>query len=1088
MSTADPAPLHTPTPSENPPRQNRDPENRPRNPNADQDANPRLDRRADNSRKKRQSRPHPPNRGPGRPNDVADASGSRSQSHTRNPDSRPSRRPRNFPRRNDGEPPAGFTGADSGGNNDAASRASGSRSQSRNRNPDSKPPRLPRNPPRRNDGESSARGGRQPSRGNGRASRFKGKLSEPAQAPGAVPDDTKPAEKYQAAAPHHDDLTSRLIYELRTPPYPDCPICFNPVHPAQPTWSCSPTIVHNLDESDSEKDGAKENANAQCCWTTFHLKCIRSWAAKSVKDIEDAWRARGEERKGDWRCPGCQSKRDVVPRGYWCFCGAQQEPKPPRLATPHSCSNPCSRPRACGHACPLACHPGPCPPCQITTHQPCYCGKTTISFRCSHSTANPIRNRGVPLVDLSCGHKCEKKLSCGNHICESICHEGPCEPCKVREVAKCWCGKVEKEVSCGFGDPRPCAVLEDGHEETWLGKFDCGNLCDRPFDCGIHRCERPCHPPSLNAPPCPRSPSVITHCPCGKHPLTPDSTSFFPPGTKLTRTACTDPIPTCTSLCKKPLANCSHVCSSPCHLGPCPPCTIPLVRPCRCGATTREVPCYEAGAHEEILCDRPCGALRACGRHQCTRLCCPLAALANSGKGKGKRRAVKEAEVVDEAGWHECDLVCGKMLGCGNHRCEERDHRGPCPPCLRSSFEELVCHCGRTVLEPPIACGTRINCTYPCSRPPPPCGHPKTQHTCHEDPSPCPPCPFLTSKMCACGKKSVDNVRCSQERVSCGAPCGKLLRCGFHHCERPCHGDPCGPCAAVCGKPRKLCLPSLHPCPHPCHAPASCPEAEPCRTIVTITCPCGRLRQAVECGRCTGSPAGREATQKLKCSNECAIAKRNAKLAEALGIDTGGRGGEKPVVYSDELVAMARTNAKFVALVEKTFAEFVTSDKKVQVLPHMPEARRKFVHDLAAVYRMDTEMVDQEPHRSVQLVRRLDTRIPNPLLSASVSLGSSSSLGKLADLRAKPYRAPAPVAPAPAAQTTHRGWTSVVSTSRPASGSSTPPAQGPPAPAWTTPSAALRAPPVPRPTPSPRPAPPVQQAGDNVPDDWEDDL
>lgn len=39
--------------------------------------------------------------------------------------------------------------------------------------------------------------------------------------------------------------------------------------------------------------------------------------------------------------------------------------------------------------------------------------------------------------------------------------------------------------------------------------------------------------------------------------------------------------------------------------------------------------------------------------------------------------------------------------------------------------------------------------------------------------SSCPPCPFLTDKVCACGKKRVSNVRCSQERVSCGSVCGK---------------------------------------------------------------------------------------------------------------------------------------------------------------------------------------------------------------------------------------------------------------------------------------------------------------------------
>lgn len=178
----------------------------------------------------------------------------------------------------------------------------------------------------------------------------------------------------------------------------------------------------------------------------------------------------------------------------------------------------------------------------------------------------------------------------------------------------------------------------------------------------------------------------------------------------------------------------------------------------------------------EILCDKTCSALRACGRHQCNRVCCPLASLAATTKSKGKKRAVAAVDddgIVDDAGWHTCDLICAKVLSCGNHTCEERDHRGPCPPCLRSSFDEMVCHCGQTVLMPPIPCGTRISCRFACARPPLPCGHPKTQHACHEDSTPCPPCPFLTIKECACGKKMVPNTRCSQEKVSCGTTCGK---------------------------------------------------------------------------------------------------------------------------------------------------------------------------------------------------------------------------------------------------------------------------------------------------------------------------
>lgn len=258
-------------------------------------------------------------------------------------------------------------------------------------------------------------------------------------------------------------------------------------------------------------------------------------------------------------------------------------------------------------------------------------------------------------------------------------------------MARCWCGKAERELGCGIGEMKECVI----GGERWEGEFDCGQLCERPLDCGVHRCSKQCHPPSASPPTCPLSPLMVTHCPCGKHTLSPDSADFFPPKSRshLTRQQCMDPIPTCTSLCMNGLEGCSHVCSSRCHTGPCPPCSIPLVRPCRCGTTTREVTCSSIRNNDlpqEILCDRPCGALRACGRHQCTRLCCPLAALAvgAGAKGKGKKRAGAEA-VVDEAGWHECDLVCGKLLSCGNHRCEAKDHKGPCMSCLRSSFEEV---------------------------------------------------------------------------------------------------------------------------------------------------------------------------------------------------------------------------------------------------------------------------------------------------------------------------------------------------------------------------------------------------------------
>jgi transcriptional repressor NF-X1 len=79
----------------------------------------------------------------------------------------------------------------------------------------------------------------------------------------------------------------------------------------------------------------------------------------------------------------------------------------------------------------------------------------------------------------------------------------------------------------------------------------------------------------------------------------------------------------------------------------------------------------------------------------------------------------------------------------------------------------------------------------------------------------------------------------------------------------------------------------------------------------------------VLCGRSTSSSVGSEASFAPICTNECEIAKRNARLAEALGINPDMQKTNHNVVYSDELVAFARHNGKFVELVEKTFAEYV---------------------------------------------------------------------------------------------------------------------------------------------------------------------
>jgi hypothetical protein len=131
---------------------------------------------------------------------------------------------------------------------------------------------------------------------------------------------------------------------------------------------------------------------------------------------------------------------------------------------------------------------------------------------------------------------------------------------------------------------------------------------------------------------------------------------------------------------------------------------------------------------------------------------------------------------------------------------------------------------------------------------------------------------------------------------------------------------------------------------------------------------------------------------------------------------------------------------------------------------------------------------------SVQLIRRIDTRIPSPLLSATITPSAPPSLGKLADLRSpsaqnvRSLKPPSsnPSRTATSARSSNREWTSVVST--PAAAANPTPA----ATSWMT--SGNSRPSAPRPVTAAEPvaaARPVQHddvSGLDVPDSWEDDA
>ena len=734
---------------------------------------------------------------------------------------------------------------------------------------------------------------------------------------------------------HAPDIATRTHEDIANSVY-ECPICTVEVTTNSRVWSC------------------------KTCWTVFHLGCIKKWSTN-----EGSTQAQQRNQNGDlppprqWRCPGCNLPKDDLPSNYTCWCEKETDPRPITGISPHSCGQTCGKsrilPKKCPHPCDLPCHAGPCPPCiHMGPTQSCYCGKTSISRKCVETDYES---------GWSCGEICGDPLPCGEHSCFKSCHQGVCGACEVLMDCRCYCGKVQQDViCCERGDEKESASAKDGEVEAWLGSFYCGNRCDRDFDCGKHRCENKCHPQVLESPHCPRSPNVVSHCPCGKTPLTDISTS--------PRTNCGDSIPNCDRSCGKKL-RCGHACLEVCHSGQCMPCLQIMDIACRCGRTHSETICHQ-GSNEPPQCMRPCRANLNCGRHECGERCCSGERKASDRQAtKRKVKPLGANRMIDEGieAEHICTRPCGRMLKCGNHVCPELCHKGQCGSCREAIFEEISCDCGKTVLQPPLPCGTvPPPCRFECERPKT-CGHPSVPHDCHGDGEKCPKCPFLSQKSCLCGKNTLKNQPCFLTEVRCGEVCGTMLRCGSHNCRKQCHRsgeceDVGTTCKQSCGKAKKVCG---HPCEEACHAPSLCREDKPCQNKMLITCDCQHLKQETKCNASKNSDGNSKKT--LNCDDECARLARNQKLAQALNIDPEAHKDDH-VPYSNDTLKMFRENIKWAQTQEREFRVFAADDdeKRLRFKP-MPAHQRSFLHSLSEDFGLDSESMDPEPHRHVAIFK-----------------------------------------------------------------------------------------------------------------------
>ncbi|XP_071340974.1 transcriptional repressor NF-X1 [Trachinotus anak] len=704
--------------------------------------------------------------------------------------------------------------------------------------------------------------------------------------------------------------------------------------------------------------------NCQSCFHVFHLNCIKKWARSPASQADDS--AEG------WRCPACQHVALKHPTSYTCFCGKVTNPEWQRSEIPHSCGDMCGKKRSgvdCNHPCNILCHPGPCPQCPAFVTKSCICGKTSQPMRCGQAAV------------LQCDKVCGAVLNCAIHTCTQVCHSGACQPCQLQVQQVCYCGVTTRKVLCG---------TDEGFDGS--GHFSCQKTCGKMLDCEAHRCQQLCHRGPCQ--PCPRSPTLVKTCPCGQTPLA----KLLELGYS-ERQSCSDAIPSCGKTCNKPLACGSsdtiHLCENLCHEGSCGPCSLTSTVRCRCGSKTKEVPCATIQKEDELVftCERRCNKKRSCGRHKCGELCC----------------------VIVE---HKCSLICGYKLNCGLHRCQEPCHRGNCEPCWQSSFDELTCHCGLTVLYPPIPCGTKPpECKNLCTRRHE-CDHP-VFHNCHSEEK-CPPCTYLTQKWCMGKHEQRSNIPCHLQDISCGLACNKLLPCEMHRCRRICHRGDClaeGSCQQPCILLRPDCG---HPCSVPCHKGSSCPRTT-CTAKVALQCDCGRRKETVICTEAASSyqryaaiamasklsdmqlgdsmDIGPFLTKKelkqtrLECDQDCATLERNRRLAEALQIDSSSDpfNVRSTSVYSDSLKEDARKDLKFVTEVEeeiKNLVELVNKGKQPKrshCFPPMNREHRKIIHELAEVYAVESVSYDSEPKRNVVITAyKGKSACPNSTLTSLI--------------------------------------------------------------------------------------------------------
>lgn len=310
----------------------------------------------------------------------------------------------------------------------------------------------------------------------------------------------------------------------------------------------------------------------------------------------------------------------------------------------------------------------------------------------------------------------------------------------------------------------------------------------------------------------------------------------------------------CGEVCGRSRGNdCPHLCPQQCHPGACPPCTsMAPPQTCYCGKKTYQPMCKDK--HIGQSCEEICGKMLNCSSHYCQNRChegpcqkCLVVITQDCYCGK-------ESVTIDCGMSAVCQNRCNKTLSCGKHFCDRICHIGSCGVCKLSPNLVSRCPCGKNsldmiLLNPRTSCCDPIPSCYGVCDKVLPCGH-KCKAVCHN--GSCPPCKATQSITCRC-TRTIQDVKCQDltKQVLCNKLCTTKKSCKRHKCNQQCCSgldDPYSDehrCLETCGKILNC---SIHTCLGHCHI-GNC---EPCKVItrVRIFCPCGRSYKdpPIRCG------------------------------------------------------------------------------------------------------------------------------------------------------------------------------------------------------------------------------------------------